>query len=160
MSIEYNKTIVRRFYEEGFNKGDLASARELIASNYVSHNPIIGDLLPGVEGYKQLIAVHRHAFPDIRVKIEDMIANVDRVVVRWTWRGTHRGPFMGVAPTGNGRRCRSASPSTSWTSASCPTWASRWPSSIRHRWSSHPSGRGWSCQPPHCAATVAGTSCS
>jgi steroid delta-isomerase-like uncharacterized protein len=100
MSIEHNKTIVRRFYEEGFNKGNLASAREFIASNYVSHNPIIGNLLPGVEGYKQLIAVHRHAFPDIRVKIEDMIANVDRVVIRWTWRGTHRGSFMGVSPTG------------------------------------------------------------
>ena len=93
MSAEYNSTIVRSFYEDGFNKGDFDSVRPYIAPSFVSHNPIIGSLSPGYEGYKQLVAIHRKAFPDIRVKIEEMIVNVDRVVVRWTWRGTHQGHF-------------------------------------------------------------------
>jgi steroid delta-isomerase-like uncharacterized protein len=100
MSIEQNGIMVRSFYEDGFNKGDLDSVRPFIAPSFVSHNPIIGSLLPGYAGFKQLVAIHRQAFPDIRVRIEEMISNVDRVVVRWTWRGSHRGHFMGVAPTG------------------------------------------------------------
>jgi steroid delta-isomerase-like uncharacterized protein len=100
MSTEHNRTIIRGFYEDGFNKGDLEAVRAYISPGFVSHNPIIGSLPPGFEGYKQLVAIHRKAFPDIRVKIEEMIVNVDRVVVRWTWRGIHQSYFMGVAPTG------------------------------------------------------------
>ena len=91
---------VRNFYEDGFNKGNLDSVRPFIAPGFVSHNPIIGKLSRGYEGYKQLVSIHLNGFPDIRVKIEDMIVNVDQVVVRWRWQGTHRGHFMGVAPTG------------------------------------------------------------
>jgi steroid delta-isomerase-like uncharacterized protein len=100
MPTEHNRMIVRSFYEDGFNKGDLDSVRPYIAPRFVSHNPIIGNLLPGYEGYKQLVAIHRKAFPDIRMKIEEMIVNVDRVVVRWSWRGSHHGHFMGVPPSG------------------------------------------------------------
>ena len=99
MTTERNKNIVRRYFEEGFNRGDVASCREFIAPSFVSHDASLLGLPAGFEGYRHLVEIHRQGFPDLRFKIEEMILNVDRVVVRWTWRGVHQGYFMGLDPT-------------------------------------------------------------
>jgi len=99
VSIEENKTIARRVYEEVLNQGNLAAVDELFAPNTVDHNPLPGQL-PGFEGAKQGFVVLRTGFPDIHFTIEDQVAEDDKVVTRWTMRGTHNGVFMGVPPTG------------------------------------------------------------
>lgn len=88
------KATIRRLYEEIINSGDLAALQEVIAPEYTGPN---GE--PGPAGFASTVTGLRAAFPDIRFTIEDLLADRDRVVVRWTWQGTHRGPFAGVAPT-------------------------------------------------------------
>ena len=99
MSTEENKAMIRRIYEEAFNKGDLAVADELMATNYVFHGPG-GMEFKGPEGFKQFVTMMRTAFPDLHVAIDDLVAEGDRVVHRVTVRGTHKGEMMGIAPTG------------------------------------------------------------
>jgi steroid delta-isomerase-like uncharacterized protein len=94
-----NKAIVRRYIQEAFNGGNLGIVDELIASNFVDHAGTPG-LAPGREGQKQFVAMYRSAFPDLRTTIEDMVAEGDRVVTRWTARGTHSGPLMNIPATG------------------------------------------------------------
>ncbi|MBM3134581.1 MAG: ester cyclase [Chloroflexi bacterium] len=99
MSTEENKAIVRRWVEECYNKGNLAVADELIATNYVNHSAPLGQA-PGREGEKQYATMIRSAYPDFHMAIEDQIAEGDKVVTRYTARGTHKGEFMGIPPTG------------------------------------------------------------
>ncbi len=99
MSTEENKTIERRFTEELFNKGNLDAVDELVASNYVDHCALPG-IAPDREGLKQFVAMSRTALPDFHSTIEDMIAEGDKVMTRFTVRGTQQGEFMGIAPTG------------------------------------------------------------
>ena len=96
---EENKAKMRRLIDEGFNQGNLGVVDELIAPDAVDHNlpPGIG---PGAEGLKQLITMFRTAFPNMHLATEDVIAEGDKVVARSTIRGTHKGEFMGIAPTG------------------------------------------------------------
>ena len=96
---EENKAVVRRFTEV-FQTGDLSTLDEVLASNFVDHNPF-PEQAPGREGMKQLIGMMRTTFPDMAVSTEDMIAEGDRVVSRWSATGTHKGEFMGVPATGN-----------------------------------------------------------
>jgi len=96
MSVEENKAIFRRIVEEGFNKGNLAIVDELVAADHVNHS----DNVHGPEEYKQFITVYRTAFPDLHMTVEDQIAEGDKVVNRWTSRGTHKGDLMGIPPTG------------------------------------------------------------
>lgn len=99
MSTEENKAMIRRVWEEVLNKGDLAAADELMAPNYVYHGSG-GQEFKGPEGFKQLVTMFRTAFPDFRITVEDMVAEVDKVAHRATMRGTHKGDLMGIAPTG------------------------------------------------------------
>ena len=87
--------VVSRFYEIGVNErsGDVVQA--LLASNF-THN----GQLRGPAGQRQALEALYAAFPDIRVEIEQTIVAGDDVVSRMTWRGTQRGPFLGIAPTG------------------------------------------------------------
>ena len=98
MSTEENKAVLRR-NEEVFNKGDLAVADETIAPNYVYHGSV-GQEVKGLEGFKQYVTTLITAFPDLRLTIDDMVAEGDKVAMRLTARGTHKGDFMGIAPTG------------------------------------------------------------
>ena len=99
MSTEDNKALVRRLYEEVFNRGNLSTVDELLAADYIDHTALPGTS-PGPEGLKQFISMFRAAFPDLHFTIEDMIAEGDTVVVRQTYRGTHQGNLMGIPPTG------------------------------------------------------------
>ncbi len=98
---EENKALVRRWFEDLFNEGNLDVADEIIAPNHLEHDPTLPDLPIGPEGQKQLVNLYRSAFPDARITIEEQVAEGDTVVTRWTGRGTHQGELMGVAPTGN-----------------------------------------------------------
>src|SRR5438876_12417081 len=99
MSTEENKALVRRFIEEVHNKGNVDAIDEIYAPDYVNHNPV-PPYTPDREGYKRFIAETRAAFPDYRFSIDDLIAEGDKVVNRWTSRSTHRGEFMGMPATG------------------------------------------------------------
>jgi predicted ester cyclase len=94
-----NKEIVRRFSDDVWGQGDLRTADEVLAVDLVEHNPLPGQGA-GREGHKQVVALYRSAFPDLRVTTEDLIADGDRVALRWKAEGTHLGELMGMAPTG------------------------------------------------------------
>jgi predicted ester cyclase len=98
MSAE-NKIIARRYGEDFWGRGDLQAAAELFAPDVIDHCPLPGQA-PGLEGQRQVVSMFRNAFPDLRVTADDIVAEADRVVLRWTGHGTHRGELMGIAPTG------------------------------------------------------------
>ena len=98
MTTEENKAQVRRYYEEVLNGGQIALLQEIAILDYNEHDPIPGQA-NGLEGLKQRVGMLRSAFQP-RFTLEDMIAEGDKVVVRWTNRGTHVGEFMGIPPTG------------------------------------------------------------
>ena len=102
MSTEENKAVVRQEFEEIFNQGgNLDAAEEIYAPDYVGHEPTFGDI-HGVEGAKQFAADFRQAFPDLQTTIEDMVAEGDKVVTRFSSRGTHQGEIEDLGPpTGN-----------------------------------------------------------
>jgi steroid delta-isomerase-like uncharacterized protein len=94
------KALVRRFFEE-YNKGKTATMAvidELCAANFVWH-PSTGEEIRGLEDFKQNTNEVYSAFPDLHFAIDDMVVEGERVVVRWTFTGTHKGEFMGIPPT-------------------------------------------------------------
>jgi predicted ester cyclase len=99
VSTENNKAILRRL-QEGLNEGNLGVADEVFAPDYVRHDPsgLLRDV--GVQEYKQAFAAIRRAFPDAHWTLDELLAVDDRVIGRWTFRGTHSGPLFKVAPTG------------------------------------------------------------
>jgi len=99
VGLEENKVLARRFISEGWDKGNLGILDELLAPTYVDHNPPPG-LPADREGAKQGITLFRTAFPDLKNTIEDLVAEGDKVVGRLISRGTHRGEFQGIPPTG------------------------------------------------------------
>lgn len=98
MSAEENKAKVRRVLD-AINTGKLDKIDELIASDYVYHSPGSPEMR-GPEGFRQLVSMYRTAFPDLSMVVEDIVAEGDKVVVRWSGTGTQRGELMGVPPTG------------------------------------------------------------
>ena len=100
MSVEQNKELVRQMVEQMFNRGNLSRADEFLAPDFVEHEELPPGIPPGREGVKQLTATLRSAFPDLSATIDDIVAEGDKVVIRQTWSGTHKGAFMGVPPTG------------------------------------------------------------
>jgi predicted ester cyclase len=98
MSVQEQKAVVRRFVEEFWNQGHVAVADELLSV----HATIV---LPGMEplsldGLKTFALTFRSAFPDWFSTVEALVIDEDRVAEYWTGRGTHRGEFQGIAPTG------------------------------------------------------------
>ena len=98
MSTEDNKALVRRFFEEVLNQRNMALIDETVSLAYIEHTP--SGPVYGLEGFKQFVNMYFSAFPDVHYTIEDMVAEGDKVVTRWTGRGTHQGPLMGIPPTG------------------------------------------------------------
>ena len=98
---EENKALARRFYEEVFNQENLEVADEIAAQDHVNHDPTLPDIPSGPEGLKQIVNLYHGAFPDANITVEDQIAEGDKVVNRWTGRGTHQGELMGIPPSGN-----------------------------------------------------------
>jgi serine phosphatase RsbU (regulator of sigma subunit) len=96
---EENKASFRRYIEEVWNQGNLEVVDEIF-DRYVSHQPDGSTLERGPEDVKRFVGEFRSAFPDLRISIDDQIAEGDKVVIRATLRGTHQGMFRGMAPTG------------------------------------------------------------
>jgi steroid delta-isomerase-like uncharacterized protein len=94
-----NAALVRRLFDEVWSKGNLNVADELLASGCTLHDPIMGDT-KGPDSLKAQVKEYRSAYPDLRFVIDDLIVSADKVFVRWTGTGTHKGPIMGVPPTG------------------------------------------------------------
>jgi len=97
---DQNKTVVRRLFEEVWNKGHVPVADQLFAPAYTHHDNSTPDVERGPEGEKKRVTLYRNAFPDIRFTIEDLTAEGETVVARWSCRGTHNGDLNGIAPTG------------------------------------------------------------
>jgi steroid delta-isomerase-like uncharacterized protein len=97
MGATENKAVVRRFIGQAFNEGDLAVIDELVARDYVLH---LAPEVRGPEGMRHFVTMYRTAFPDYTCTVDDQIAEADKVVTRWTVRGTQQGELMGIPPTG------------------------------------------------------------
>jgi predicted ester cyclase len=95
---EQNKARIRRVIEQAYSRGDLSVVDEVAAKDMVIHAP--SQEIRGREGAKQYVTMLRAAFPDLHFTIEDQIAEGDVVVTRWTARGTHKGQFQSIPPTG------------------------------------------------------------
>jgi steroid delta-isomerase-like uncharacterized protein len=95
---ELNKTLARRWFEDLFSRGDLDATKQILSAEFVDHLPREEER--GIEELKHYVSTYRTAFPDIQDTVEEIVAEGDKVVVRWRSRGTHQGEFMGVAPTG------------------------------------------------------------
>ena len=100
MSVEENKALWRRFYEEVWDRGNTDFAYEVFADDYVRHDLRPTPALPGPAGQKKIADDFRTAFPDLRVTVDFVIAEDDFVVGRWTATGTHLGNWGAVEPTG------------------------------------------------------------
>ena len=98
MPAEENEALLRRFFEEAVNQRDLSVLGELLAPNYTNHS--FHGIEPGPEGMREIIAVFYSAFPDLHVVVDEIFAAGERIASRGTLRGTHRGEFMGLPPTG------------------------------------------------------------
>ncbi len=95
---QQNKTLAGRWFEDLFSRGDLDAANEILSADFVDHLTYEDER--GLEELRHYVTLYRAAFPDIQDTIVDIVAEGDKVVVRWTSRGTHQGEFMGIAPTG------------------------------------------------------------
>lgn len=101
MSINQNKSIIRRALAEVFNSGNLEVVGELYDPDFVNHtSPSMGPEIRGIEGVKANVALWHAAFPDLRVTLDAEVAEGDLVVSRWTARGTHLAPLRSIPATG------------------------------------------------------------
>ena len=94
-----NKALLRRFYREVYVDWDMALVDEVVSPQFTSHDWPDGGP-SGPQAFRQYYAAIRAAVPDARYEVDDLIAEGDRVVVRWRLLGTHEGDFRGIAPTG------------------------------------------------------------
>jgi len=99
MSVENNKAIARRFIQV-WGDGNLDVIDELAAPALVVRYPIIPQVIQGSREFRHVIAGFRSAFPDSVLRVEEEIAEGEKVVVRWTFSGTHKGSFLGIPATG------------------------------------------------------------
>lgn len=102
MSTEQNKAIVRRFYEEAINQGNLSLMDELFASDYQHHDPAFPPECQqgGLAVYKQVNETFISTFMPFHATVEDLFAEGDRVVSRWSFSGKQEKDFQGIPPTG------------------------------------------------------------
>src|SRR4051812_27646897 len=100
MTAEANKVLVRRFFEEVFNHMNERAATEMIAPSFVAHHPAFPEGIRGPEGIMQMTGMFHAAFPDLHYSPLDLVAEADKVAVRWSASGTHHGPFQGFPATG------------------------------------------------------------
>lgn len=91
-----NKDLLRRLYDEFVDGGNVKAAAEIVSPDFVNDT----NELRGVDAVKAIVLPLREAFPDLRHTINDLVAEGDRVAVRWTMEATHRGPFAGIPATG------------------------------------------------------------
>lgn len=94
-----NKQIAQRFMEECWNKGNLKAISEFVTANCRYHDPVFPHLTSGADNLRSHIENCRRGFPDMKITIDDTIAEGNEVVHHWTITGTHKGQFLGLTPT-------------------------------------------------------------
>lgn len=94
---ETNKAVVRRIYDECFNQNRLEVADQIFAPDFISPGPDGGT---GPAGFKTIASRLLAGFPGLQFTLHEVVAEQDRVAVRWTWAGTHLGSFMNIPATG------------------------------------------------------------
>ena len=99
MPEEENKAVIRRWIE-AFNERNLEAEADLLAPGYVAHVPVAPGPLEGLEAWRQFTGPFVEAFPDLRLTVEDIMAEGNMVAARVAFDGTHRGEFQGIPPTG------------------------------------------------------------
>ena len=97
MSTEENRDTARRFFEQFLNKWDFDALDEIVTADFVHHD---NAATRSLEAYKDVISKGHSAFPESEFIVDDMLAEGGNVAVRWTWRGTQKGEWAGIAPTG------------------------------------------------------------
>jgi predicted ester cyclase len=124
MSADANKEVLRTYVETIFNQQQVDRAGELVAPDYVDHAALPGQA-PGLAGAKQKWAMYLAGLPDLRVTIEELVAEGDKVAVRRSYAGTHRGELLGIRPPASS--CGSAaSASSAWPRGRSPSTGSSW----------------------------------
>lgn len=96
----YNKEVVRRLIDEGWNKRNMAIFRETLSADCTHDLPGVDGPSIGPDAYQHTVEGFVHAFPDARMDIGDMVAEGQHVCVVWTFTGTHTGPLGEIQPTG------------------------------------------------------------
>ena len=94
------KRVSRRIFEEVWNDRNIAAIDELMAADYVHHDPQSPKFSDGRDGYKQLVAYYLNAFPDSHFTIDQEVQEGDTIVTRWTVNGTHRGDLPMLPASG------------------------------------------------------------
>jgi steroid delta-isomerase-like uncharacterized protein len=100
MSTEENKAIVRRLNDEVWSEGRLEVIDELIADDFVTTVVGAPEQIRGPQGFREFVAMYRKAFPDLRITVDEQIAEGETVVTRWTATGTNEGELMGMPASG------------------------------------------------------------
>lgn len=100
MTSDDNRALVRRFWEEIWNQGNPSAPDAIVSPDFTLEGPGFPDPLRGPSGLRSWVTTVRAAFPDVRFTVDDDVAEGDKVVSRWSARGTHSGPLMGIPPTG------------------------------------------------------------
>ena len=95
-----NEAVVKRWWEELWNNGNLALADEIISPDFTNHDPASPWVPPGIDGCKTLVTGYRAVFPDLHFAIDQQVASGNSVVSHWRCTGTHRAELMGIAATG------------------------------------------------------------
>lgn len=100
-----NEDLIRRWFEEVWNKGNMEAIDEMSAPHAVGRGQAQhGVEIHGTQSFKPFARMLRSAFPDIHIEIEDTFSAGDKVVARWSATMTHRGEFMGIVATGKTAR--------------------------------------------------------
>jgi steroid delta-isomerase-like uncharacterized protein len=99
MSTAVRKLVIRWFVHEVLNTGNVAAVDELFSHDYLAHVPVVPRPLRGTASWKERMATYFAAFPDLHITVEEILAEDEQVAARLTWRGTHRGAFLGRAPS-------------------------------------------------------------
>jgi len=95
-----HREVIRRYFEEVWNNGDLDVLDAIIAPTYVNHSPSTPNPIPGPAGLKPIVAGMRAAFPDLHYMIEEQLYDGDKAAIRCSLCGTHTGNFFGIPATG------------------------------------------------------------
>jgi steroid delta-isomerase-like uncharacterized protein len=98
---EENKAVSRRFFEEMMSSGNLDLFEELASPEIVNYDPAQPEAVHGIEGGKEVLSGYVSAFPDLKMSVEDQVAEGDKVFTRWVAEGTHEGELFGVPASGN-----------------------------------------------------------
>ena len=94
-----NEALVRRYFTEVWNEGNVAVLDEIIASDYVNHSPGMPNPAPGPDGLMPIITAMRQGFPDLHYEILHLVVTDDQVAAHTLMQGTHTGNFFGMSPT-------------------------------------------------------------